>query len=239
MALATDYSGTHNLYEKYGGKFAAGNLVNVGSCVANAHITGAAIKVANIFAKRKLRANYEEIADYCLNRIGAVGLVLGTYSQKAVSIGNGCMRLGIPVIWGPSGIKYRKELLGDETSDWSAYDSFSGEKFDVGPVPEHLSYVAKTKEDVMIMIPKLTIRSGDNFKGRQIKLAHWVDMYQTYSGQGKNSLPPDIHRFVRTETDIPVTMRDDVLEFIKSKGWEPHKKQPDPTLVERLVRKKK
>jgi len=91
----------------------------------------------------------------------------------------------------------------------------------------------------MIMIPKLTIRAGDNFKGRQIKLAHWVDMYQTYSGKGKNSLPPDIHRFVRTETDIPVTMRDDVLEFIKNKGWVPQKKQPDPTLVERLVRKRK
>ncbi|ODS39941.1 MAG: hypothetical protein A7315_02680 [Candidatus Altiarchaeales archaeon WOR_SM1_79] len=111
MALATDYSGTHNLYEKYGGRFAAGNLVNVGSCVANSHITGAAIKVANIFAKRKLRANYEEIADYCLNRIGAVGLVLGTMSQKAVSIGFGCMRLGVPVIWGPQGIKYRMIFL--------------------------------------------------------------------------------------------------------------------------------
>jgi len=257
MALATDYAGTHNLYEKYGGRFAAGNLINVGSCVANSHITGAAMKVASIFAKRKLRANYEEIADYCFNRIGAVGLVLGTMSQKAVSIGFGCMRLGVPVIWGPQGVKYRKELLGniecdyenDDYNDvfkynrdldrWEVYDSFSGEKHYVGPAPEHLSYAAKTKEDVMIMIPKLTIRAGDNFKGRQIKLAHWVDMYQTYSGKGKNSLPPDIHRFVRTETDIPVTMRDDVIEFIKSKGWVPQKKQPDPTLVERLVRKRK
>jgi len=259
MALATDYSGTHNLYEKYGGRFAAGNLVNVGSCVANSHITGAAIKVANIFAKRKLRANYEEIADYCLNRIGAVGLVLGTMSQKAVSIGFGCMRLGVPVIWGPQGIKYRKELLGDVDIDysdddhndifnydkknsldrWEVYDSFSGERFDVGPVPEHLSYAAKTKEEIMIMIPKLCIRASDNFKGRQIKIAHWVDMYQRYSGEGKNALPPDIHKFVRAETDIPVTMKDNVLEFIKNKGWKPQKKQPDPTLVERLVRKKK
>ncbi|ODS35932.1 MAG: CO dehydrogenase/acetyl-CoA synthase complex subunit epsilon [Candidatus Altiarchaeales archaeon WOR_SM1_86-2] len=236
MALATDYSGTHNLYEKYGGRFAAGNLVNVGSCVANSHITGAAIKVANIFAKRKLRANYEEIADYCLNRIGAVGLVLGTYSQKAVSIGNGCMRLGIPVIWGPSGIKYRKELLSDETSDWGVYDSFSGEKFDVGPCPEHLSYVAKTKEDVMIMIPKLCIRASDNFKGRQIKLAHWIDMYRRFSGDGKNALPGDLHRFIRQETDIPMTLKDEILDFLKGKGWKPKKKNPDPTLVRRLCR---
>ena len=35
---------------------------------------GAAIKIASIFAKRKLRGNYEEIADYILNRVGAVGV---------------------------------------------------------------------------------------------------------------------------------------------------------------------
>jgi anaerobic carbon-monoxide dehydrogenase, CODH/ACS complex subunit alpha len=40
------------LYEEFPGDFAAGGVVNVGSCVANSHIAGAAIKVANIFAKR-------------------------------------------------------------------------------------------------------------------------------------------------------------------------------------------
>ncbi|MFX0205468.1 MAG: CO dehydrogenase/acetyl-CoA synthase complex subunit alpha, partial [Candidatus Hodarchaeota archaeon] len=42
------------LYEKYGGEFDGGGLVNVGSCVANAHIAGAAVKVASIFARRPL-----------------------------------------------------------------------------------------------------------------------------------------------------------------------------------------
>jgi len=208
-----------------------------GKVLSNAHITGAAMKVANIFAKRKLRGNYEEIADYCLNRIGAVGLVLGTYSQKAVSIGNGCIRLGIPVIWGPQGVKYRKELLSDENSDWSVYDTFSGEKFYGGPCPEHLSYAVKTKEDVMILIPKLCIRSSDNPKGRQIKLANWIDMYQKHAGKGNRALPEDLHLFVRSEADIPITIKEDVLDFVKSKGWQSSKKLPDPTLVKRLVRK--
>jgi len=39
------------LYEIYPGVFDAGGLVNVGSCVANAHISGAAIKIASIFAR--------------------------------------------------------------------------------------------------------------------------------------------------------------------------------------------
>jgi acetyl-CoA decarbonylase/synthase complex subunit alpha len=36
------------LYEKYSGDFEAKGLVNVGSCVSNAHIPGACIKIANI-----------------------------------------------------------------------------------------------------------------------------------------------------------------------------------------------
>ncbi len=235
MALATDYSGTHNLYEKYGGEFNAGNLVNVGSCVANSHITGAAMKVANIFAKRPLRGNFEEIADYILNRLGAVGLVWGTYSQKAVSIGAGAMRLGIPVIWGPSGIKYRRELLSDENTDWSVFDARGKGKYSVGPVPEHLSYVAKTREEVMTLIPKLCMRAGDNFKGRQIKLAHYMDIHEKYYGK----LPDDLYKFIRTEADIPLTDKERILPILEENDWKPVEKIPDPTLVKRLSGERK
>ena len=99
------------LYEEFPGSFEAGGVLNVGSCVANSHIAGAAIKVANIFAKRSLRGNYEEIADYIHNRIGAVGLAWGAYSQKAASIAAGFWRLGVPVLVGPHGTKYRRMLF--------------------------------------------------------------------------------------------------------------------------------
>ncbi len=230
MALATDYSGTHGLYEKYGGGFAGGNLVNVGSCISNAHITGAAIKVASIFAKRSLRGNFEEIADYVHNRIGAVGLVWGAYSQKAVSIGAGVMRLGIPVIWGPSGRKYRKELVGDESSDWNVYDTRSEGLYDVGPVPSHLSVVVDTKEEAMVLIPKLTMRASDGVKGRQIKVAHYIDVNKKFFGK----LPEDLHGFIRTEKDIPLTLREEVGSYLKGHGWKPVEKIPDPTLLERF-----
>ena len=52
-----------DLFEQYPGAFDKFNITNIGSCVSNAHILGAAVKVASIFAKRKLRANYQEIAD--------------------------------------------------------------------------------------------------------------------------------------------------------------------------------
>ncbi len=254
MAVASDYSGTCHLYEKYGGNFAAGNIVNVGSCVANAHITGAAMKIANIFAKRNLRANFEEIADYTLNRVGAVGLVLGTMSQKAVAIGNGAIRLGIPVIWGPQGTKYRKELRGDVENPyeknseifnyarknlglldrWKIYNTVTGDVIDSEPAPLHLSYAAKTKEEIMMLIPKLTMRPSDATKGRNIKLSHYIGIYRKYSGKGKDAFPDDLDKFIRMERDIPMAMADEVKEFLKSKNWKP-RKIVDPTLVRRMT----
>jgi len=224
------------LYETYSGVFDAGGLVNVGSCVANAHITGAAIKIASIFAKRKLRANYEEIADYIHNRVGAVGVAWGAMSQKAASIASGCWRLGIPVIVGPHGSKYRRMLLGrkDREEDWYVLDARSGKRVYAGPTPEHLFCTAETKEEAMVMIPKLCMRPNDTTKGRAIKLNHYIDLHRRLYG----ILPDDIHLFVRSVADIPITMKDEVMGVLKEKGWK-EGEIPDPTLVPRLIRVKK
>lgn len=224
------------LYETYPGVFDAGGLVNVGSCVANAHITGAAIKIASIFAKRKLRANYEEIADYIHNRVGAVGVAWGAMSQKAASIASGCWRLGIPVIVGPHGSKYRRMLLGrkDREEDWYVIDARSGRRVYAGPTPEHLFCTAETKEEAMVMIPKLCMRPNDTTKGRAIKLNHYIDLHRRLY----RTLPDDIHLFVRSVADIPITMKDEVMEILEERGWKDGE-IPDPTLVPRFIRVKK
>ena len=108
--------------------------MNVGSCVANAHIAGATIKIASIFARRNLRGNYAEIADYVHNRVGAVGVAWGAMSQKAAAIASGFWRLGIPVV-GPHGTRYRRMLLGraDHEADWDVHDQRTGEDVYAGP----------------------------------------------------------------------------------------------------------
>ncbi len=222
-------------YEIFHGAFDAGGIVNVGSCVSNPHIAGAAIKIASIFARKNLRANYEEIADYILNRIGAVGVAWGAMSQKAAAIASGFWRLGVPVVVGPHGAKYRRMLLGrkDQEEDWYVYDARTGEKVYVGPAPEHLFYAAETKEEAMVMIAKLCMRPSDTTKGRAIKLTHYIDLSRRLLGV----MPDDIHLFIRTKADIPITMRDEILKILEEKGWK-ERKIPDPTLLPRLVRRR-
>ncbi len=222
------------IYETFPGSFDAGGVVNVGSCVANAHIAGAAIKIASIFAKRNLRANYEEIADYIHNRVGAVGIAWGAMSQKAAAIASGFWRLGVPVIVGPHGSKYRRMLLGrsDKDEDWFVYDARTGERVYVGPCPEHLFYAAETKEEAMVMAAKLVMRANDTARGRAIKLSHYIDLHKKLYG----TMPDDLHLFVRSESDLPVTIRDEIMKILKEKGWK-ERPIPDPTLLPRLIRK--
>lgn len=156
-------------------------------------------------------------------------------SQKAASIASGFWRLGVPVIVGPHGSKYRRMLVGrkENKEDWMVYDARTGEKVYVGPVPEHLFYAAETKEEAMVMIAKLCMRANDTPQGRAIKLTHYVNLYRKFYGV----LPEDLPMFVRVEADIPITMKDEIVSFLKEKGWE-EKVIPDPTLLKEKVVKK-
>ncbi|MGE5555781.1 MAG: CO dehydrogenase/acetyl-CoA synthase complex subunit alpha [Methanocella sp.] len=224
------------LYEEFPGGFEAGGVCNVGSCVSNSHIAGAAIKVANIFAKRPLRGNYEEIADYIHNRLGAVGLAWGAYSQKAAAIGAGFWRLGVPVVVGPHGSKYRRTLQGrkEDPSNWNVLDARTGETVNAGPAPEHLFAIAETKEECIVQIAKLCFRPNDTWKGRAGKLSHYIDLHKRYMGV----MPNDIHLYVRTMADVPITMKDEIVKILEANNWK-ETIIPDPTLLPRMVRKMK
>lgn len=221
-----------SIYERRGGEFDAGCVVNVGSCVANSHIAGAAIKIAAIFAKRNLRGNYAEIADYIHHRVGAVGISWGAMSQKAASIAAGFWRLGVPVIVGPHGSKYRRMLLGkaEEERDWTVFDARTGDRVVTEPAPEHLFYAAETVAEANVLTAKLVIRPNDTGKGRSIKLSHYIDIHETYYG----FFPEDVWRYIRRDTDIPITLKEKILAQMKQNKWK-ERRIPDPTLLKEQV----
>ena len=234
IGLVKDEDGK-TLYDRYPGSFDRGGLVNVGSCVSNPHINGAAIKVANIFARRPLRGNYEEISDYILNRVGACGVAWGAMSQKAASIASSCNGMGIPAICGPHSAEYRRMYLG-KTYDEDAWKVFNardgtGEHL-VGPGPEHLLTTAESIEQAICLCAKMCLRPADNSKGRMIKLSHWIDLERKYKGV---DFPNDLEKFIRVDADIPISMKDEIKAYLEERGWEP-KELVDPTLLKRLCR---
>lgn len=217
IAMYKDDEGK-TLFERFPGRFARGNLINTGPCVSNAHIAGATIKVAAIFAGKKTSGNYEEIADYILTRVGAVGLAWGAYSQKAFAIGTGCNRLGIPVVIGPHGSKYRRVYLGRNyrKKDWKVFDARDGSVVDIEPAPEHLMITCQTKEEVLPMLAKLCIRPSDNNFGRAIKLSNYIELSEKYLGK----MPDDWQVYVRSEGDLPIAMREKLLKQLEEvHGW--------------------
>jgi acetyl-CoA decarbonylase/synthase complex subunit alpha len=207
------------LYERFPGRFEKGNILNTGSCVSNAHISGTAHKVAAIFAGRNLSGNLAEIADYTLNRVGAVGLAWGAYSQKAAAIGTGCNMYGIPAVLGPHSGKYRRALIAKtyDDSKWKVYDSRNGSELAVPPSPEFLLTTAETWQEACVMIAKNCIRVSDNNMGRSIKLTHWIELSEKYLG----IIPEDWWKFVRNEADLPLAKREMLLKKLESEhGWE-------------------
>jgi acetyl-CoA decarbonylase/synthase complex subunit alpha len=221
-----------SIYERRSGEFDAGGVLNVGSCVSNPHIAGAAIKIAAIFAKRNLRGNYAEIADYIHNRVGAVGISWGAMSQKAASIASGFWRLGVPVIVGPHGSKYRRMMLGkaEEERAWTVYDARTGDRVVTAPGPEHLFYAAETVAEANVLTAKLVLRPNDTGKGRSIKLSHYIDIHETYYGY----FPDDVWRYIRRDTDIPITLKDKILAQMKENKWK-ERRIPDPTLLKEQI----
>jgi acetyl-CoA decarbonylase/synthase complex subunit alpha len=83
-----------------------------------------------------------------------------------------------------------------------------------------------------VKIARNVIRPNDGAKGRMIKISHYIDIHKKYFG----TLPDDLHIYIRNEKDVPLTLRDEIMASLKEKGWK-EKEIPDPTLLERLVRK--
>ncbi len=216
IGMHTDKKGK-TLYERYPGRFFKGNLLNTGSCVSNANISATIIKVASIFTGMETKGNWEQVANFVLNMVGAVGIAWGAFSQKAFAIAAGCNRLGIPVVIGPQRIKYRRALIGKpyRKENWNVLDARNGSVVNVEPAPEHLLVTAESKDELMPLLAKLCLRPGDNSLVRAAKLRHYIELSEKYL----KKMPDDWHIYVRSVDDLPTTRKEELLKLLEEKGW--------------------
>jgi anaerobic carbon-monoxide dehydrogenase, CODH/ACS complex subunit alpha len=227
-AIKKDADGK-TVYEKYPPEFDAGCIINMGPGFAASHISGAAIKIASIFAALPLRANYEVVADYILNRVGACGLAWGASGEEELALATGCNRLGIPVIVGPHCIKYARLYIsrGAETS-WSVMDGREKKLVDTGePSPEHLLNLLGDKGAAMVALARLCMRKNDTPQGRATKLTHYIGLHKQFAGK----LPDDAHLFIRRSSDIPIFFKKELQAKLNELGWTEKPVMSLPTLI--------
>jgi acetyl-CoA decarbonylase/synthase complex subunit alpha len=204
-------------------------VINIGSGVSASHISGAAIKIANIFAALPLRANYEVVADYILNRVGACALAWGAGGADELALATGCNRLGIPVVVGPRCIRYGRLYLSKEgETDWSVMDGREKKLVDTGePSPQHLINLLPDKGSAIVALAKLCMRRNDTPQGRATKLTHYIGLHKQYFGK----LPDDVHLFVRKSSDIPIFFKKELQAYLNGVGWSEKHVLSLPTLV--------
>ncbi len=214
-----------DLFKDNADYFDSRNLTNLGSCVSASHLIGACIKIAQIMCHRKLEGNYEEIADYIINRVGAVVILFGGFTQKAFSSALGMARLGIPVVFGPRFKNYGINLVSKD-NNWRVKDARFKDMLSTSPAPQNLICYAETAGDILPLAAKLCMRPNDTSEGRKAKLKNYIGFYN----KGKKRLPPDINLFVRTHYDIPEEVEQEIHNFLQTKNWHPTF-IPDPTML--------
>lgn len=213
------------LFKRFRDIFDSGGLINTGSCVSSSHIIGALIKISSIFLQRKLDRNYIEIADYILNRVGAVIVMWGAITPKAFAASTGANRLGIPVIMGPQGKKFGRTLEGYREVG-VVRDERSGKEVNI-LTPHELFTVAEAIEELFVKAVKLCMRPNDTTSGRRRKLENYIELSNLLSG----FMPDDIVDYVRVIEDIPVTYREAIQPSLEKMGWIPSF-IPEPTILD-------
>ncbi len=192
------------------------NLINLGSLSAGIHLIEKVIEMTGKNIDKSPVGNFDEISDYITNKIGITALFWGATTQENFAVAQGLMRLGIPVIFGRQGIKYRRELTRDIVIDYSK-DDYNGNYNEVlkkiSPKNfsfPHLCIAAKTKEEAMLLITKLVFRNFDSEEVRAKKIADYIEIYRKYGGDKTKEIPDDIKNFVRSEKDIPEAYKNSI-----------------------------
>ena len=90
-----------------------------------------------------------------------------------------------------------------------------------------MAMVVESRERAVITIIKQCFRRNDTPKGRALKLHHYISAYKEYMG----SLPDDLHSFVRSQREIPLVYKKEVMAYLKEVGWEPKPALSLPTVI--------
>lgn len=194
-------------------------LVNCGGCSADAHIMASMFKFAQLGGGISIKANFDQAADYSLNRAPFAVIIWGPLSDKMLVKAAGFARVGAPVVLGPSGFRYSRALVGDkyDRSRWTMFDGLTGEVREVDPSPPHLIFPVETKEEAVTMAVKLCFTACALRDPRLSTIDNYTEIHEKYFGD----LPDDWTFYLRSPLELHVMKRMRFLRILKERhGWD-------------------
>ena len=207
------------LPENYPSMATLKGLVNCGGCSADAHIMASMFKFAQLGGGISIKANYDQPADYSLNRAPFVVIIWGPASEKMMVKAAGFARVGAPVVVGPSGFAYTRMLVGNkyDRTSWTMYDGLNGETREIEPSPPHLIYPVETKEEAVTMAIKLCFTACALRDPRLSTIDNYTEIHEKYFGE----LPDDWTFYLRSPMELHVMKRMRFLTILREQyGWE-------------------
>jgi acetyl-CoA decarbonylase/synthase complex subunit alpha len=194
-------------------------LVNCGGCSADTHIMASMFKFAQLGGGISGKANFDQVADYSLNRAPFAVIIWGPASDKMMAKASGFARVGAPVVIGPSGFKFKRMLVGNKykRDDWTMYDGLDGSVREVDPSPPHLICPVETKEEAVTMAIKLCFTTCALREPRLSTIDNYTEIHQKYFHQ----LPDDWTYYLRSPLELHVMKRMKFLKILRDEhGWE-------------------
>jgi CO dehydrogenase/acetyl-CoA synthase alpha subunit len=165
------------------------------------------------------KGNYPEQVDYVYGKLPYVVIMWGPVNEQMNAFINGFVRQGVPVVLGPQGVESVKRFfLGndDDRSKWWCYSGFTGEKKEIGPVPQHLLIPVETKEEALIIATYLNYFAND-FRDMAVTrnevYLKWYDEFFT-------GLPEKFDLLIRDESELPYTKKMKIFKKLKELGWD-------------------
>jgi acetyl-CoA decarbonylase/synthase complex subunit alpha len=207
------------LPENYPSMATLKGLVNCGGCSADTHIMASMFKFAQLGGGISGKANFDQVADYSLNRAPFAVIIWGPASDKMMAKASGFARVGAPVVIGPSGFKFKRMLVGNKyrREDWTMYDGLDGSVREVDPSPPHMIFPVETKEEAVTMALKLCFTTCALREPRLSTIDNYTEIYQKYFHQ----LPDDWTFYLRSPLELHVMKRMRLLKILRDEhGWE-------------------
>jgi acetyl-CoA decarbonylase/synthase complex subunit alpha len=192
-------------------------LVNCGGCSGISHIGAAIYNLASLGGGIAIHGNFDQPADYSLNRAPFVVVIWGPASDRMMAQAAGFARAGASVVIGPSGFKYNRSLISNkyDRKHWKMFDGMKGTEREIDPCPMHLIYPVETKEEAITMAIKLCIIPCALRDSRLSTIDNYTETHQKFFG----SFPDDWSLFLRSPLELPVMKRIKMLSLLKKEGW--------------------